>query len=263
MNSNYVSDESQQYSQQFGQKFGQQFGQQFGQKFGQQFGQQFGRNVRESDPRIGFSFNRTLQSIDSNTDINNRAITRTIGQEFPYNQRSGQEFPYNQRSNSNAFSFSGNETQMSSLSRTVFQSPINTNVNKDNSRVESFSFNRALQQVSADQNPNFRSTSRSTVEDIDMDSTSAPRIRHNSLSGEQQLNNSLNYFSHQTNANNLFSSQSTNFQRLETDIPNLSSSVKIYSKESDLTQNDLKQYESQVFTFKNIPIRAPTQQLCF
>jgi hypothetical protein len=92
-----------------------------------------------------------------------------------------------------------------------------------------------------------------------MDSTSASRIRHNSLSGEQQINNSLSYFSHQTNANNLFTSQSTNFQRLETDIPN----VKIYSKESDLTPNDLKQYESQVFTFKNIPIRAPTQQLCF
>jgi len=183
-----------------------------------------------------------------NTDINNRTITRTIGQEFPYNQRS----------NTNAFSFSRNEGQMSSLSRTIFQSPITTNVNKDDSRVESFSFNRTLQQV----NPSFRPTSRSTVEDIDMDSTFAPRIRHNSVSSEQQLNNSLSYFSHQTNANNLFTSQSTNFQRLETNIPNLSSSANIYSKESDLTPNDLKQFESQVFTFKNIPIRAPTQKLC-
>jgi len=146
---------------------------------------------------------------------------------------------------------------MPTLSRTVFQSPAsNTFSNRDSSRAGGFSFNRTLQQVSDESS---KPTNRSMADDIDMDSALVPRMRQNSLSREPQ-SHSFGYFPQQTSSSNIFTTKPSNFQKEETP-PNVSSSI--YSKDSELSQSDRKQYESPTFVFKNIPIRPPTQQLCF
>lgn len=216
-------------------------------------------NRQQSEPKIGFSFNRTLETIDSNERFNKNNYNDNQYNR-PQTRSQTQNRGYNQSSNSNQFSFSRTESQMPSQTRNVFESAIN----RENSSRVGFSFNRTLQQISnEDNNQNksfgFRTSNRSVVEDIDMDSNVILRL--DNISREPKSHSFAN-FSTNSSSNALFGNKSSNFGKQETFVPNVSSS-QIYSKESDLTQNDIKQYEAQEFTFKCIPIRPPTQQLCF
>ena len=147
-------------------------------------------------------------------------------------------------------------------------SQMSNNTIPSNQRTGTFSFNRTLQQISHNERPSSRSMA---FDDIDMDSAAVSRLRTNSGSRDLQPN-SFGLFS-QTNNSNLFSNKSMISQNNQM-IANTNASIDsksnsdhksndFYSKISDLTENQKKQFESNVFTYKCIPVCPPPQSLCF
>ena len=159
---------------------------------------------------------------------------------------------------------------MSSINRNTFQMT-NTSV-PTNPRVATFSFNRTLQQISSDRPPSRTAVS---YDDIEMDSTANPRM---SVSRPDRPEPQTNTFGSNTFGSFSQSNQMNLFGNRPQVIPNTlttNSSIGLksdsevkgsddnYSKSSDLTENDIKQFESNCFAFKSIPVCPPTQSLCF
>ncbi|CAG2162154.1 unnamed protein product, partial [Oppiella nova] len=186
--------------------------------------------------KIGFSFNKTLDNI---TTSNTNPV---LPQRFQLSSSSANYRP--------------NETQNTSFARNGFQFANSGSTPAVNQRVGAFSFNRTLQQISGGNGV--------VVDDMDMESTAIASMRPNSVSREPQPTG-FGGFS-QTNTS-FGSNRPLMSPKLDTmvtktstfDVHTTTTSVPqpnddIYSKDSDLTPQDMRQYSSTAFTYKSIPI---------
>lgn len=161
-----------------------------------------------------------------------------------------------------------NEPPMSSSNR-AFQVPRSVSSQTKLVPNSGFSFNRTLNQISSTGlQPNML-----TVNDIDMDSSVFNRMQP-SMTSQELKPNPFGFASSAGLSNNsgLFGNKrvitSPTTQTMATADPNFSQSSSvpkdndIYSNASDLSDNDVNCFKCNNFSFKSIPINAPTYELC-
>ncbi|XP_054164973.1 uncharacterized protein LOC128962579 [Oppia nitens] len=210
---------------------------------GRQSNQSLGTN------KVGFSFNKTFDKITNQPNM-------TTGSVF-----SGQRL----QMNSNSSNIRPNETSMTSpFARNSFQFGNTTPVATQ--RTGGFSFNKTLQQISNNDGQHIDDTDMESVPVIVTQQHSRPQMI---ATHELQMDSNLGFIN-QSNVNQMTKispkiSSNVNPNAISQNLINSSvkSNDEIYSKESDLSLDNLRQFECNSFSFKSIPICPPPQSLCF